>query len=884
MKILGKLMLLVGGSTLCLVVAFCAVGHFIMTDFGNDTAMKQLNIAARTMQKDIDTMLRTQGVLSDLIVMDEDFVASVANRDAQSVAAVARKLVSENAVDLVTVCDAEGRVLARGHSDQAGDLLSPTRMSSVIPLRDGKRVVGLEPGNVVKLTLASGTPLKRDGKVVGAIIIGQDLSSGAFTNSIKQTQGVECTIFLDDVRLATTVMRDGKPVVGTKLNNDAIYDQVIRKGGTAVTHNMIAGKDYDTVYWPWQDMAGNNAGIFFVGLSREDINATQQRVLISFIGAGLALSLLLCGAGFVVARAIVRPLRAATGYAEAVAAGDFNSVIDVRSKDEVGSLVVALRTMVSQLKERLGFAQSIMHGIVSPLAVVDTQGRLTYLNQQLLDYWGLSGSPEAYLGKSSGELLLKNAQEKTPLDQVLADHTLLQNVPVSRITAQGKKRYMRITAAPLWDMDGKLLGACMLINDETEIREQQTRILALNERITVSVKEAYDISERQSDAFSRLTAQLDKTAEAALAQNTASEQTMESVASMSQTLDTLARKAEETTENTKATRHEAEDGNRIVGETVQCINQVAEYAQRTAQGMEALGRRAGGITHIVELIKDIADQTNLLALNAAIEAARAGEAGRGFAVVADEVRKLAEKTMHATNDVNSSVSALQDEVRQNVELIGETVQLTQTSTELAQQSGASLNRIVAIAEDAVEEVSTIAAATSEESRTGAKVADSMIEISTMARQSARNMSDSLESVTELSSLSGQLKSLVEAMGSDRRRVERCQLDAPYTIILEMSGSKPVPCRLLDVSLHGLRLETQNGARTDGWDKSRVRLRAEQAPLNTLLNGISGVVVWQDGLLCGVEFDAPLGTTFEELTLLVARKQEGWLIQTGTTSV
>lgn len=875
MKILGKLMLLVSSSTVCLVVAFCVVGYLIMTDFGNESAQKQLSTAARSMQKNISESLKMQETLSEMILMDAEFIKALATGDADMVKKVAGHLAKSDNIDLVTVCDAEGKVVARGHSDEAGDFLGPRRMSSVIPLRDGKRVVGLEPGNIVRLTLASGTPLRYEGKIVGAVIIGQDLSSGAFVNGIKAVQQVECTIFLNNMRVSTTVMRDGKPVVDTPLNNDAILDKVVGSGETIFSRNMIAGKEYDTVYWPWKDMTGKNAGMFFVGLSREDINASRQRVLIFFIGAGLVLAVLLSGAGFFVARAIVRPLRAATAYAETVSAGNFNSEISVRSRDEVGTMVNALRSMVAQLKERLGFAQGIMHGIVAPFAVVDIKGKLTHLNPQLIAYWGLKGEPETYLGKVSGEFFHENAKEKTPLDQVLADRKLFHNVPISLTNAQGEKKHMRITASPLWDIDNNLLGACMLITDETEIRIQQSRILALNERITVSMKEAHGISEQQAEAFARLGSQLDKTSSVALAQNKASEQTMESVAEMRGTLEMLAMKASETTENTQATRREAEDGNRIVGETMDCIHKVAEYAQRAARGMESLGQQAAGITHIVELIKDIADQTNLLALNAAIEAARAGEAGRGFAVVADEVRKLAEKTMHATNDVNTSISTLQVEVRQNMDLIGETVQLTRTSTELAQRSGESLNRIVTIADNAVEEVAAIARATTEESRTGARVADSMNEISAMARQSAENMSDSMEAVARLAELSNQLKNLVDSMGSDRRNVERCQLDSPYTITVDGPGIPTAICRVLDISLYGIRLETQNGTCTDGWHKTAIRLHAAHPPLDKLLNGASGVVVWQDGLLCGVNFNTPLDTTLESLGTLIAKGQHGW---------
>lgn len=873
MKIFGKLLVLVGGAIVCLVVAFCLVGYFIFTDFADKTAQQRLRTAVETVRKTVQDNVAMQGVFSEMIRQDSSFARAVAEKDAAAVRVLAKRMVGWAGIELVTVCDAEGRVIARGHSDKAGDLLGPKRQSSVIPLTQGRPVVGMEPGNVVRLTLASGTPIRYNGAVVGAVILGMDLSSGVFVNAVRDTLGVECTIFLDDIRISTTILRDGKPVIDTSLNNDAIYRQVMQKGETAVTRNMIAGREYDTVYWPWEDMLGKKAGMFFVGLSREEITASQIRVLTAFIVAGLVLAAALIFISGGVARAIVRPLQAATTYAQAVAEGDFSRTIAATSKDEAGVLINALRIMVAQIKERLGFAQGIMRGIVAPFVVVDVQGRITYMNEQMVAYWGRSGSPEDFYGKTSGEFFRNGAAHATPVDQVLADKKLMLNVPASWVNAAGEKKSMRFTAAPLWDLDGNLLGACVLFSDETEIRAQQNRILALNERIVVSMQEAHDISERQTRAFAALTAQLDKTAEASRAQNAVSEKTQGIVADMSNTLEILAKNAKQTTEDTQATRSEAEDGNRVVAETIDCINKVAMCVERTEKGVQAAGEQASGITGVVELIKDIADQTNLLALNAAIEAARAGEAGRGFAVVADEVRKLAEKTMLATNDVTRSVSALQQEVARNMTLTHEAVELTRSSTALAEQSGECLRRIVKIAEHAVTEVLAISEATAEEARSGARIAEAMADFSVMAAQSAKNMEESDAFVAQLSKLSLELKQLIDSMGTERRGREYCPLDWPCYLDVDGLGNGRRRCRLIDISLEGLRLESCAGAFPDAGKNAAVRIHADSAPFAALLDGVTGHQDWKDGVLCSIIFDKPLPGRFEELKKL-AREPQG----------
>jgi methyl-accepting chemotaxis protein len=580
-------------------------------------------------------------------------------------------------------------------------------------------------------------------------------------------------------------------------------------------------------------------------------------------------SLLACVIFYFIRSRVSIRVNSLAASSDSIIAGDFNTHFAVRGEDELGQLSQNLESMVHQLKERLGFSRGIMLGIAAPFVVVDMAGAITYLNAQFLAFWDLSGTPEDFYGKTSGELLYGDADRKTMLDQVLADKKDMLGIPIALSNAKSNKKFMRITASPLWDLDNNLLGACMLISDETEIHVQQTRILALNERITLSVKEAHEISDHQDAVFSRLREQLGRTAEAAQTQDEASEDAVARMRAMNDTLESLAGRAKQTTEDTRATRREAENGSRVVNETLDCINKVADYAERTEKGMQALGTQTEGITNVVELIKDIADQTNLLALNAAIEAARAGEAGRGFAVVADEVRKLAEKTMVATSDVNQSISALQTEVAQNIALTKETLQLTRAATELAGKSGQSLTRIVDIAEHAVGEVLSISDATTAEARTSNVMASAMNEINDMARQAVSNMSESEAFVAELTELSKDLRNLVESMGTERRQTDRLQLDSPYMLKLEGPGGKPSVCRLLDMSLSGLRLEFQGSASQDLAAQAAVRIHADQAPLDTLLRGASGCIAWRDGILCGIALDTLLKVKLDELKQLVS---------------
>ena len=164
-------------------------------------------------------------------------------------------------------------------------------------------------------------------------------------------------------------------------------------------------------------------------------------------------------------------------------------------------------------------------------------------------------------------------------------------------------------------------------------------------------------------ASRQLSAQVDAAGQGAERQAQRIAETATAMDEMNATVLEVAKNASQAAQTAEKAKTKAEDGSVVVGKVVDCIGEVSQQAREMKTDMDNLGRQAEGIGQVMNVISDIADQTNLLALNAAIEAARAGEAGRGFAVVADEVRKLAEKTMTATKEVGDSISGIQQGAR-----------------------------------------------------------------------------------------------------------------------------------------------------------------------------------------------------------------------------
>ena len=212
-----------------------------------------------------------------------------------------------------------------------------------------------------------------------------------------------------------------------------------------------------------------------------------------------------------------------------------------------------------------------------------------------------------------------------------------------------------------------------------------------------------------------------------------------------------------------ASKEKAEAGAHIVEKVVHSIEEIYQVSTALKQDMEQLNAHAQAINDIMVVISDIADQTNLLALNAAIEAARAGEAGRGFAVVADEVRKLAEKTMSSTQDVATAIRAIQGSTEQSVRAMEAVAQKVGEANQFAGDSGKALQAIVATVENAAMQVHAIATASEEQSAASEEINHGVMEVDNMARQNLDAMNQAAQAVQQLVNQAGTLNALVHEL-------------------------------------------------------------------------------------------------------------------------
>ncbi|MDA8429037.1 MAG: methyl-accepting chemotaxis protein [Geobacteraceae bacterium] len=229
---------------------------------------------------------------------------------------------------------------------------------------------------------------------------------------------------------------------------------------------------------------------------------------------------------------------------------------------------------------------------------------------------------------------------------------------------------------------------------------------------------------------------------------------------MSATSTDIARNCSMAAENSRQTTDSANAGARVVSETINGMNVIADRVRQTSKTIDALGTRSDQIGEIVSTIEDIADQTNLLALNAAIEAARAGEQGRGFAVVADEVRALAERTTKATREIGEMIKAIQRETGEAVKAMEEGVHEVEKGAVSSLKSGQALEDIIERINEVTMQVNQIATAAEEQTATTNEITSNMQQVTEVVHQTARGADDTAGAAAQLAIQAQDLLNLV----------------------------------------------------------------------------------------------------------------------------
>jgi methyl-accepting chemotaxis protein len=510
-----------------------------------------------------------------------------------------------------------------------------------------------------------------------------------------------------------------------------------------------------------------------VAISQTALRAVQRRRLVEALLLGLVLVALGSAGGWTLAGRWLRPLQSMAQASEQVAKGNLMVSLDAEGDDEVATLGRSLNEMAGNLRRVVDNIQEASVQVASSAGEISSNARLIMQ--------GAQGQAQA-------------AEEtSTSMEQMAAS---IQTVAGG---AQGLASYVEETSSSITEMGASIEEVA---RSGGTLAQTVTEASATIEQMTVSIDQMARDLESLAGTVGETTTTVEEMATfiASVAQNAeslgdAASRTSATVSGMAGAVNDVAKIAAEADRIAARASEDARSGGEAVARTADGMKAISENMENTARVITGLGRRSQEIGRILEVIEEIADQTNLLALNAAIEAARAGEAGRGFAVVADEVRKLAERSVEATKEIGDVVGKVQQETTDAVEVARSGASEAKQGIVLADKAGAALRNIIESVSRSSELMGQIAEATGKQSQASSEVLD------TVSRMNAAT-SQVTQAVREQAEGSKQIRAAME-------NIKKVMAQAAYSTREQAAGGRQVRLAVENIN----RIASQVGLAT-----------------------------------------------------------------------
>ena len=305
------------------------------------------------------------------------------------------------------------------------------------------------------------------------------------------------------------------------------------------------------------------------------------------------------------------------------------------------------------------------------------------------------------------------------------------------------------------------LTATIDVTREDEFGELMRALKTMQQKLLEMISKIGSTTQQLSAMSQQVSSVMMKTNENIQHQHQETEQISSAMKDLTASVSDILRSITEAANAANGANTETEKGSKQVQDSIQGIRQLAELTEQTSILIQNVERDSENINTVLDVIKGIAEQTNLLALNAAIEAARAGEQGRGFAVVADEVRTLAGRTQDSTEEINNIIDKLQMGARESVKAMEQSREKTLSVVDQAALAGASLTTIAESVSRINMMTGQIAAATEEQNAVVENMDENVVRISEMAQNNAVTVNQTYQAGTELTHIASELQALVE---------------------------------------------------------------------------------------------------------------------------
>ncbi len=601
----------------------------------------------------------------------------------------------------------------------------------------------------------------------GAVVLNDNHE---FVDQIKSATGNMASIFMRDgsraVRIATTTKSDdGERAVGSSLSQD-VFDQVVGKGQPFYGRAQILGSWYVTAYEPLRDGSNNVVGVLGIAQLAES-QVLRTGLLAQRVGE--------------------------TGYIYAM---DSDGVLQVHPASEGSNI-----SKYDFIKEICAKAPQLADGEIGWItypwintALGETEPRDKIVAYTYVKDWDWIIAAGSYLDEFTAPVAqVRNAivtlgfvcllislavafflartivrpvikisevAEKIAVGDVQQSIDIKTNDEVGTLAKSFQKLidYMKGLADAASVVAAKDLTVQIEPKSDEDALSHSFKTMVFN--LTEMVQQINASTEDLVSAAIQISSTSEEASKGAQDQAQQVSQVAAAVEEMSATIAEQAKNTAEANEISKGASDTATDGGMIVGETVTGMQTIASTVRESADSIGKLAQSADQIGEIITVIDDIADQTNLLALNAAIEAARAGEQGRGFAVVADEVRKLAERTGKATGEITGMIKGIQNETQEAVGSMEAGIAEVDKGRELADQAGDNLSKVVEMSQRVMDMIQQIATASEEQAVAAEQITRNIDHISSVSKEAAQGAEQSAAASEELSRNADSLKNMV----------------------------------------------------------------------------------------------------------------------------